>query len=85
MTASTTTRLPMPNWTREGETWRVEPETAVEWTIEVYGTCNDKCERRSVAGIIRRGYLLKEWCGQHLAESKMWVEDGQVVSWTLRP
>ena len=84
-------RLPVPDWTRPGETWRVEPEPGGWSATEddaLGGVCSvTGCRRSSV--VIRpartfRGddYVL---CEVHVREQRMWIEDGRLVSWSLRP
>lgn len=85
--------LPQPKWTRSGETWRVEPETA-NW-VQVYGLCCDvtvpprmvRCLNRARVGISRSGQkeITQAVCESHLSELGMWVEAGRVVSWRLAP
>lgn len=78
-------RLPVPEWSRPGETWRVEPETAVTWAVGVSGECRSprSCGRPAVAGFTSRGGYDYPVCVDHLRESRMWIEDGRVVSWKL--
>lgn len=81
------TRLPVPNWTREGETWRVEEETAVPWRADLTALLcrHGRCRARAVAGYTTRSGEFHPMCAAHLAEQRMWIEDGRVVSWCLRP
>lgn len=77
-------RLPVPDWTRPGETWRVEEEPG--WILRADYMCSalkDRCLRRAVA-VRPRGehYAL---CDVHLRAGLMWIENGQVVSWAIRP
>jgi len=78
------TRLPMPDWTREGETWRVEEERHL-LALNVTGVrCSSRgCDRGAVA--ISKLASRLALCPRHLAELSIWVEDGRVVSWCLRP
>jgi len=84
--------LPKPDWGREGETWRVEPEDAVPWRTDVgplycrtrlgqYG--HDKCPNRAVAGYTNRRGEFYPMCEAHLNAQRMWIERGRVVSWRL--
>lgn len=80
-------RLLVPDWIREGETWRVEPETDVLWSTSVDGVC-DRCWREyrsveSLAGIVHRSGRITGYCADHLREQQVWVEGGRVVSWRL--
>ena len=85
-----TERLPMPDWTRAGETWRVEPEPHLRMMNG--GACSHRergrgrpvqCFRVGVAaGLPNSGLVL---CARHLLEQRCWIEDGRVVSWALRP
>lgn len=91
------TPLPMPEWGREGETWRVEPEDAVPWRTDVYGLmCRCElmtsrlrlaayrtCREAAVAGYSTRAGDFHPFCEGHLREHRMWIEDGVVVSWRL--
>ena len=93
------TPLPKPDWCREGETWRVEPEDAVPWRTDVYGLlCRVRdahgitrlCRARAVAGYTTRKGEFHPFCEGHLAAQKVWVEyegvpprAGRVVSWRL--
>lgn len=87
-------RLPMPGWTREGETWRVEPEPYIR--VEVGGVCTHRdrlitsprrygpeCMKPSVVVVGRDETLML--CEQHLHAQRVWIEDGQALSWCLRP
>ena len=83
----TVTRLPVPEFTRPGETWRVEAEPG-GWTQTRDGLCSAKACYR-VAVVLRpdrrgRGndFLL---CAVHVREFGMWIENGQLVSWVMRP
>jgi hypothetical protein len=77
-------RLPVPDWDRPGEAWRVEGEDGWQPMEDV--SCHHRgCHRRSVAARLRRGAVDYALCAPHLAEGRMWIEDGQVVSWALRP
>jgi len=81
-----TLRLPMPDWSRPGETWRVEQE---EHLRVGRGKCASRtgakhmpktyCERDAVA-VGRGDFAL---CEVHLREMGVWVEHGRVVSWRL--
>lgn len=82
----------MPNWGREGETWRVQPEDAVPWRTDVYGlvcrqTDNTRlhnwCGKGAVAGYTTRGGEFHPFCEEHLRGQRMWIEDFAVVSWRL--
>ena len=91
--------LPKPDWGREGETWRIEPEDAVPWRTDVYGLLcrvrdadgiNGICRDRAVAGYSTRNGEFRPFCERHLTEQNMWIEDegvaprgGRVVSWRL--
>ena len=83
------TPLPQPEWGREGETWRVEPEDAVPWRTDVgplycraakHGMI---CRNRAVAGYTSRSMTFVPFCEQHLNQSNLWIENGRVVSWRL--
>jgi hypothetical protein len=82
------TRLPVPDWTREGETWRVEHEPLAG--VLPGGICESRglrpnnrlCCRESVAVM---GSRAKPICERHLNEIGLWVEGGRVVGWVLRP
>jgi hypothetical protein len=74
-------RLPIPDWSRPGETWRIEAEN--EWHPTDRGGCSSKCcHRVAVAWQPRNGHGL---CEVHLTSGLMWIENDQVVSWALRP
>ena len=84
--------LPKPDWGREGETWRIEPEDAVPWRTDLppllcrhnaaqYGAYEGRCHNRAVAGFTSRSGEFHPRCEQHLRP--MWIEDGVVVSWRL--
>jgi hypothetical protein len=85
------TRLPIPDWTREGETWRVEGEPLAG--VLPGGVCTSHSRR---AGLYRVLYCHSESvavlgskahpiCERHLNEIGLWVEGGRVVGWVLRP
>jgi hypothetical protein len=81
-------REPMPDWTRPGETWRVETERG-GWVTTTGGVCSGTgCFRRAIvlrpALSSHRGkdFML---CELHVRSNHMWIEGGQVVSWCLRP
>jgi len=82
-------RLPVPGWTRAGETWRVEPETDVRWTLVADGECEStswmaaRCPLPAAAQFAN-GIHLRLMCADHLRHSGMWIEGGRVVSWSLR-
>ena len=76
-------RLPMPDWSRPGETWRVEPEPYIE-VCDAGFICGDGrgCSLPAVA-LVGRGRK-RPICEYHMSRDAMaWIEDGQVVSWRL--
>ena len=80
-------RLPLPDWTRPGETWRVEHEPLAR--VAPGGVCEsgrrtERCYRKSVA-IVGRSASPIPICEVHLRAIGMWIEGGRVVSWCLRP
>lgn len=78
-------RLPMPDWSRPGETWRVEPERG--WTVD--SRADWLCEaNRGHCHKLSRAYLTNgrrdtAYCDEHLAKSLMWIENERVISWRL--
>lgn len=75
-------RLPVPDWGRPGETWRVEAEPG-GWEVVSDGVCGAKgCYRVARVYRSRDGFTL---CGFHIDAGRMWIENGQLVSWALRP
>ena len=82
------TRLPAPDWSRPGETWRIEEEAHL---VVGTGWCTSKrCTNRAVAVSLRSGMAAPDQirfrlCREHLAELSIWVEGNRVVSWCLRP
>lgn len=84
-------RQPLPDWTRPGETWRVEPEDAVPWRTDVgpihcrvrHWQRHDRCVNRAVAGYTTRSGEFHPMCEVHLSAQRMWIEGGRVVSWRL--
>ena len=91
--ATDTPRLPVPEWHRPGETWRVEAEPVLRSTDHPY-LCGryrytyrtGDCDKPAVA-IVRnnKGSVTLALCSRHLSEQRAWVENGEVVSWALRP
>jgi len=84
----TTMLVPRPDWTRPGETWRVEPETSRWVLLDADTPCDgdkQRCSEKAVAGIERNLWISPALCQRHLREGLMWIEDGRVVSWSLRP
>lgn len=84
------TRLPMPDWTRPGETWRVEAEPGgwVVSSVAYGGVCSARsCNRPSVVLRPARTYGGNDYmlCAVHVRDAGMWVEDARLVSWALRP
>lgn len=81
------TRQPMPDWTRKGETWRVEPENG--WVPIGDGICNGTGCRRPAAAFRPNHRMNRNGgfglCQLHMRACGMWIEDGRVVSWCLRP
>jgi hypothetical protein len=80
--------LPVPDWSRPGETWRVEPEDGGWYLTRGDGVCSSRgCFRSAVAIRPARTYRGLDFaiCGEHLTAGCMWIENGQVVSWCLRP
>jgi hypothetical protein len=76
--------LPKPEWTRPGETWRVEPETARWVLLDADTPCDHRsCEDGAVAGIERNLWVKPALCATHLREGLMWIEAERVVSWCL--
>jgi hypothetical protein len=74
-------RLPMPDWTRPGESWRIEAEPG--WQLTRTGSCDAKgCFRPAVAIRPHNRYAN---CEVHLRTGLMWIENGQVVSWAQEP
>jgi hypothetical protein len=80
----------MPDWGREGETWRVEPERG-GWVATgddaLGGVCSVKeCYRSSIVIRPARTYRGSDYvlCEVHVREQRMWIEDGRLVSWALR-
>jgi len=78
-------RQPLPDWTRPGETWRIEHEPLAG--VAPGGVCAsrtrvERCYRKSVAVVGRSGRPI---CERHLRAIGMWIEGGRVVSWCLRP
>ena len=73
-------RLPVPDWTRVGETWRIEEEPG--WEPIDDGLCEARrCYRRAVVWRPRDAFAL---CAIHTRDTgRMWVENGRVVSWRL--
>ena len=83
-------RLPMPDWAREGETWRVEPEPGgwIVSSIAHGGVCSvSECRNRSIAMRPARTYRGDDFllCAEHVRKARMWIEDAVLVSWSLRP
>ena len=77
----------MPDWVRDGETWRVEEEPHL---VVGHGWCtardgqygHDPCGRE--AFVVGRSSHWLALCETHLREScAAWVNDGLVVSWRL--
>lgn len=74
-------RLPAPAWDRHGETWRVEAEPG--WELVSDGLCMSRgCYRAAVVFRPRNPYAI---CAVHVRAGRMWIENGQLVSWVLRP
>ena len=74
--------FPPPDWTRPGETWRVEAEP-FDWRVVSDGVCGVRhCFRQAVVYRSRPTFAL---CAAHVREGRMWIENGQLVSWALRP
>jgi hypothetical protein len=89
---------PMPEWCREGETWRIEEERHL---IPGTGYCTARseqyghfpCAHRAVA--VGRSNHALALCAQHLMEMSIWLEGptidangrtttaSRVVSWRL--
>jgi hypothetical protein len=81
-------RLPIPDWTREGETWRVEPETGgwIVSSVALGGVCSvEGCHHPSVVMRPARNYLGDDYllCMAHVEDGRMWIEDARLVSWRL--
>jgi hypothetical protein len=81
-------RLPMPDWSRRGETWRIESEGR-EWRlVDIDGPdvrCNGMKGRCALPAIaVRQGRFSEvAFCVHHLRLGGMWVENDRVVSWRL--
>lgn len=74
-------RLPVPDWDRPGETWRVEADPY--WRLVTDGICMARgCYRPAVALRPHNAYAI---CAVHVREGFMWIENGQLMSWVLRP
>jgi len=76
--------LPVPDWGREGETWRVEPEPFIEKCDGGF-ICGDGrgCSLAAVA-LVGRGKRSRPICDYHLRrDARAWIEDDAVVSWRL--
>ena len=84
-TETATDRLPMPDWSRPGETWRVEPEPFMEACDDGF-ICGDGrgCSLPAVA-LVGRGRR-RPICEYHMRRDTLaWIEEGVVVSWKLSP
>ena len=80
--------LPMPDWGRKGETWRIEPEPGGWVLTGGHGVCSGTgCSRSAVALRPARTYRGDDFllCSLHLYAARMWVEGRRIVSWCLRP
>lgn len=83
--------FPKPDWSREGETWRVEPEDG--WVLVDGYRCLHRggrrgmpvhCHRDAVAGLVRHGAVRFALCERHLREQRVWIDETwRVVSWRL--
>ena len=83
-------RLPVPDWTRPGETWRVETERGgwIASSVAHGGVCSVRgCWRPSVVMRPARTYRGDDYllCAEHVKKHRMWIEDARLVSWCLRP
>jgi hypothetical protein len=77
------TALPTPDWSRPGETWRIEPES--EWTTKACEAtaCDGQGHRCQLTVVARRLDHRFHSCAYHLHSGLMWIEDDHVVSWRL--
>lgn len=78
-------RLPEPDWTRPGETWRIEPERG--WLpVDIDGEevqCWGQSRHCSIPATAQRTDNGAAYCVSHLRFGRMWIEDERVVSWRL--
>ena len=83
-------RLPVPDWSRPGEIWRIEPEDR-DWSLADIDGEDEQCRgdrgRCPIpATAVRHGRFSEvAFCVRHLREGGMWVENDRVVSWRLSP
>ena len=83
----TAARLPVPAWSRPGETWRVEAEPG-GWQMTSDGGCSARhCSRTAMVIRPRDDFML---CSEHIRQCGMWIERDTLgrdtlVSWCLRP
>ena len=77
---------PEPIPTRPNEAWVIEAEPDW-WLVHDGRLCDALHGRCSLFAVAARRSGNKVWanCAVHLRKGRMWIENGQVVSWALRP